>query len=340
MKKNNSSNYAAYFVQVFFVICIGFVSVSAAYSQETRALATLDTNKLLIGDQTYFRITIENKPGFSVEWPVISDTLLKGIEIIKRFAPDTLSKQKDGFKIQQKFLITSFDSGQHNLPSFTLILNSGLTHDSIATNPVSLWVFTVPIDTAKAIFDIKKPYGAKITFREIMPYIGIGLGVLLLVILIVYIIKRLKKNKPLLPTRISTEPAHVIALRNLDLLKEAKLWQQGQIKQYYTSLTDIIRIYIEQRFEVPAMEQTSDEILASLRKIAIEDESCFAALKEILLLADLVKFAKALPLPNENESNILNAYLFVNHTKEIDKPAVAPNTDIMGNSEGKEVSNG
>jgi hypothetical protein len=150
----------------------------------------------------------------------------------------------------------------------------------------------------------------------------------------------LKKNKPLLPTRTSIEPAHVIALRNLDLLKEAKLWQQGQVKQYYTNLTDIIRIYIEQRFEVPAMEQTSDEILASLRKIAIEDESCFAALKEILLLADLVKFAKALPLPNENESNILNAYLFVNHTKEIDKPAVAPNTDIMGNSEGKEVSHG
>jgi hypothetical protein len=340
MKKSKKNYNKALLWHAVFLLCLAFSVGSVVYSQEPRVLATVDTNKLLIGDQTYFRITVENKSGLTVEWPIISDSLIKGIEIVKRFLPDTLSKQNEGIKIQEKFLITSFDSGQHNLPSFKIVLSSGLKHDSIATNPVSVWVSTLPVDTAKAIFDIKKPYGAPFTFREILPYIGIGIGLLLLIILIIYIARRLKKQKPLLPTRINTEPAHVTALRNLDLLKEEKLWQQGQVKKYYTKLTDIIRIYIEQRFEVSAMEQTSDEILAALKKIAIDDESCFAALREILTLADLVKFAKALPLPNENESNILNAYLFVNHTKAVDKPNELMNSHALTASVGKEVSHG
>jgi hypothetical protein len=340
MKKNYRDYYKTYFLRIIIVFFLTFSFYPFLRSQESNAFATVDTNKLLIGDQTYFRITVQNKRGIAVEWPVISDSLIKGIEIVKRFLPDTLSKNNDALKIELKFLITSFDSGQHNLPSFKIVLKSGATQDSISTNPVSLWVTTLVVDTAKGIFDIKKPYGAPVTFKEILPYIGIGLGLLILVLLIIYITRRLKKQKPLIPTRIITEPAHIIALRNLDLLKEEKLWQQGFVKAYYTKLTDIIRIYIEQRFEVPAMEQTSDEIMGSLNKIAIEDDACFVALREILTLADLVKFAKALPLPNENESNILNAYLFVNHTKAFEKQADTKSMQSLANTEGKEVSNG
>jgi hypothetical protein len=329
-----------------FLRCILFTSLIlgsglSLLAQDLKVVATVDTNKLLIGDQTYLRLTIENKPGYTIEWPVISDTALKGIEIVKRFLPDTVSRLKDIFRVQMKFLITSFDSGQHDVPQFTLVANSGNLHDTLSSNPVSLWVNTVPVDTAKTIFDIKKPYGAPLTLSEVLPYVGIGLGILLLIILIVYIIKRLKEQKPLIPARISIEPPHITALRNLDQLKDEKLWQQGQVKLYYTRLTDIIRLYIEGRFAVQAMEQTSDEILASLKKMSIDDESCFSALKELLSLADLVKFAKALPLPDENESNILNAYLFVNHTKMADVVGSSViDSETSKSNEQKEVSHG
>jgi len=339
--KQKNIRYPKYVIISFLFSCFTLFSANSLLAQETKVFATVDTNKLLVGDQTYLRLTVENKSGFTLEWPVFSDTAIKGIEIVKRFSPDTIGKFKDGYKIQQKFLITSFDSGQHDIPAFKIVSNSVSAHDSLNSNPVSIWVTTLPVDTAKAIFDIKKPYGAPITFKEILPYIGIGLGILLLVLLAIYIIRRLKKQKPLIPSRVITEPAHVTALRNLDVLKEEKLWQQGQVKNYYTKLTDIIRIYIEGRFDVPAMEQTSDEILFSLKKISIEDESCFSALREILILADLVKFAKALPLPDENESNILNAYLFVNHTKAVDLvPPPLPAIEGEENSNGKEVSHG
>jgi hypothetical protein len=340
MKKNLTNYYKTYFFQTFFFICLALNASFAVYSQEHRALATIDTNKLLIGDQTYFRIIIEDKPGFTLEWPTIPDTFFKGIEIVKRFIPDTLINQKDRIKIQQKFLITSFDSGQHELPALKLVISSGLQHDSIVSNPVSLWVITLPIDTAKAIADIKKPYGAPLTFKEVIPEVGISLAGILFILLLIYIVRRLIKQKPLLPTRIIIEPAHIRAIRNLDSLKEEKLWQQGRIKQYYTRLTDIVRIYIEERFNVPAMEQTSDEMLNSLKKLTIEDEASIAALKEILTLSDLVKFARALPFPNENESNILNAYLFINHTKEPDSPPTSDNSKANSDSQGEEVSHG
>jgi hypothetical protein len=340
MKKSLTNYYRTYFFQAFFFICLVFNTSFEVNSQELRVIATIDTNKLLIGDQTYFRITLEDKPGFTLEWPTIPDTLFKGFEIVKRFLPDTLINQKDRIKIQQKFLITSFDSGQHELPLMKLVISTGLQHDSIVSNPVSLWVNTLPIDTAKAIADIKKPYGAPITLKEVLPEAGIGLAGLLFLLLLIYIIRRLIKQKPLLPTRTIIELAHTRALRDLDLLKEEKLWQQGMVKQYYTRLTDIVRIYIEDRFDVPAMEQTSDEMLNSLKKLTVEDEASFAALKEILTLSDLVKFAKALPFPNENESNILNAYLFVNHTKEHDAPQTADNSKTSSDSHGEEVSHG
>jgi hypothetical protein len=328
----------SYLIRFIILCCLAFSIGFVASAQETSILATVDTNKLLIGDQTYFRITVLNRTGVTIEWPIISDSLIKGIEIVKRFLPDTLSKQQNSIKIQQKFLITSFDSGQHNLPAIKIALTSGLKQDTVTTNPVSLWVSNMPVDTSKAIFDIKKPYGAPVTFIELIPYIAIGIGILLFILLLIYIIRRFNKQKPLLPTRKINEPAHITALRNLDLLKEEKLWQQGLVKLYYTKLTDIIRIYIEQRFEVPAMEQTSDEILASFKNMAIEDEMCFIALKEIVTLADLVKFAKALPLPNENESNILNAYLFINHSKAVEPSAKTLNEISAVASEGKEVS--
>ena len=98
-------------------------------------------------------------------------------------------------------------------------------------------------------------------------------------------------------------------------LKNVKLWQQGLNKEYYTALTETVRRYIVDRFGVNAMELTSAEILDSLRKDE-EVASVYDRLKQILLLADFVKFAKIHPLPDENDLSLTNAYSFVNETKQ------------------------
>ncbi len=142
--------------------------------------------------------------------------------------------------------------------------------------------------------------------------------------LVLYSIKRKKKNLPVFsrPPK-PKEPAHVVALRELDRIKEEKIWQKEKIKAYYSEITEVLRIYIEDRFEIPAMEQTTDEILTSFRnRKELLSEKSLANLSQILSLADLVKFAKYIPLPDDHNLTLVNSYFFVNDTKkeEVKKP--------------------
>ena len=116
-----------------------------------------------------------------------------------------------------------------------------------------------------------------------------------------------KKEEPKLPP-------HEQAIKELDEIKQQKLWQQGRSKEYYTLITDTLRKYIEERFGINAMEMTSGEILELIRKNS-EAQSVYDNLRQILQLADFVKFAKMNPLPDENDLSMMNAYLFVNQTK-------------------------
>ena len=110
------------------------------------------------------------------------------------------------------------------------------------------------------------------------------------------------------------EPAHVIAFRELDRLKEEKIWNRGMVKEYYTRLTEITRKYIERQFDIPAMESTTEEILDAFKRANLDDNLLNEMLKELLELADLVKFAKEDPLPVDNQTNLNNAYIFVQKT--------------------------
>ena len=180
------------------------------------------------------------------------------------------------------------------------------------------------MDLKKGFADIKKPYGAPVTFKEIAPWI---LGILLLlsvIFLVVYALNRRKKNIPIfsLPSKPKLPP-HVIALGELNKLKEEQLWQHDKVKDYYTRLTDIIRVYLEERFEVPAMEQTTHEILSEFKgKESQVSGKLYSGLQRTLEVSDLVKFAKYTPLADENHFVLVHAFTLVEETKlETTEPA-------------------
>lgn len=117
------------------------------------------------------------------------------------------------------------------------------------------------------------------------------------------------------------EPAHIIALRELDRIKKQKLWQQpGKSKQYYSEVTETLRKYIDSMFHIPAMEQTSDETIESFRtQKDLLKEKTLQNLIQMLKLADLVKFAKYQPTPDDDNLTLMNAYFFINDTRPEDK---------------------
>ncbi|MFW5822892.1 MAG: hypothetical protein ACOCU7_05845 [Tangfeifania sp.] len=313
------------------------IFANAANAQRIKAEANLDSTNILLGDQIKLFLEIDHPKNIGVEFPQVPDTIAGNIEVLGRSGIDTFETDDEAFQKQiQAYTITSFDSGAYRIPPFWFKIDLEDRLDSVPSNGVTLRVHSMPIDTTRGPTDIKMPYGAPLTLKEVLPYI---LGIILIgaiIFLILYSIKRKKQNKPIftIPKK-PKEPAHIIALRELDRIKSEKIWQKGKTKQYYSELTETLRKYIEDRFEIPAMEQTSDETIESFRsRRGLLKDKTFENLSQTLKLADLVKFAKYKPLPDDDNMALMNAYFFVNETKiEEEKKAEGKKE----NDEGEEV---
>jgi len=294
-------------------------AVIAVNAQRIKATASIDSTNILLGDQVKLFLEIDHPKNVDIEFPQVPDTILEKIEVLSRSGIDTFEHDDESFQKQiQSYLITSFDSGTYRIPPYWFKLDLDGRIDSVPSNGVTLRVHSIPIDTTRGPTDIKMPYDAPLTLKEVTPYI---LGIILIgaiLFFILYSIKRKKQNKPIftLPKK-PKEPAHVIALRELDRIKSEKLWQKGKTKQFYSDVTEALREYIEDRFEIQAMEQTSDETIESFRaRPGLQKDKTAENLSQILKLADLVKFAKYKPLPDDDNMALVNAYFFVNDTKK------------------------
>lgn len=322
--------------QFVILICLWTLALTGQ-AQEIHARALIDTTHVLIGDQFNLRIELDQSVNMKVGFPQIGDTLSRAIEVIARSPLDTFHLQKEEqIKIIQNLTITSFDTGKQVIPSFHFNLKTDKLSQAVETRPLEFFVHSLPVDTTKGPVDIKKPYGAPVTLKEVSPYI---LGIMLLAALLFflfYYLHRRKQNKPVFGRTVKPkEPAHVIALRMLDRIKDQQLWQHNHVKTYYSEISDTLRIYIENRFEIPAMEFTTEEILNSFRKEkGIIADKPFNDLKSILSLADLVKFAKYEPLPDDHNLTLMNAYFFVNDTRQEENKMSRPEED---DREGEEV---
>ena len=180
------------------------------------------------------------------------------------------------------------------------------------------------IDSADiAITDIKGIYRAPIWWWGFLRWIllalaiaGIGIGGYYL---ITYLQTRMKKDENTLLPKEPLRPAEEVALEKLDAIREEKIWQTGQVKEYHTQLTDVIREYIARRFEVSSIEQTSDETLREIRPLLNDKRELYEQLRKMLSLADLVKFAKWTTTPDENELSLRSAYTFVKETTPVEE---------------------
>ncbi|MCQ2285270.1 MAG: hypothetical protein MJZ76_00145 [Bacteroidales bacterium] len=289
-----------------------------AFAQQYNATAKIDSNHILIGDYLNVHLSVSAPQNTAVIIPQPNeksfDTL--GIEWISNSKIDTLLK--DGRQIfSQTFTVTAFDSGEYIFPIIPIFsIDSQLIAQ---TQPLNFVVNTIAVDTTAAFRDIKQPIKVMITFREILPYLLLGIAAALIIALIVYLIRKYYKKKNPKKTVKKSKPKekpHIIALSALEALRVKHLWQDGKIKPYYSELTDIIREYIDNRWEIDAPEMTSSEILEALQTLDLERELT-EQLRVLFTTADLVKFAKSEPLPNEHDLCFKNAVNFVQKTMEI-----------------------
>ena len=274
-------------------ILILFLFYSQAWSQKI----SVDTNIIFVGQQA--EIEISNNIKNSEFWPNFNDTLVKGLEIVQSDF-DTLSEE-----IIQKIIITSWDSGSYYIPPVKFSTTS-------KSNGLIINVLLPNIDTNSKLKDIKGPLDGSIGWSDIWPW----LVLILIILLSIFTYKKYfnKKKKTIVVKKNIQTPAHILALNALKKLENKKLIDKKDIKEYYSSISEIIRRYIENRFNFPALELTTYEILNIITAIIKKEESI--SLKNILEISDLVKFAKKIPDQNENIKNLNLATDFVKKTKK------------------------
>jgi hypothetical protein len=300
------------------LILLSLIIIATAYTSfGQRATATLQKTNIYIGDQISLTFEFRGSGDMNVIFPKLADTVANKIEIIQASGISTeISNDKREKIMRQVLTITSFDSGYFAIKPFRFYYTAGKDTAKLfaETMPLILNVQTLNVDMQKGIRDIKPPLDAKFTIREALPYIIALLIIAGVISFAVYYYKKKKKKEPIfrLPQKPKLPP-HEIALKELEELRDKKLWQNNKIKEFHSELTEIIRKYIEGRFGIPALEMISDDIIESINRLDIDNRKK-EELTEMLRLADLVKFAKENPLPSEHDLSFNNALDFVKGT--------------------------
>jgi hypothetical protein len=283
-------------------------------AQGIRVESKIDRITMPMGDQTTLHVIAHIQAKDEITFPLIADSIAGKVQIVKALKPDT-SFDKNNLQaetITHNYTVTSFTPGTYTIPVYTLKTKSA----SYSTDSITFQVTPVSVDTTKAIYDIKQPLTVSYTLWDWLKdhwlWVVIPLAVILLIIGIVYYIK---KRPQAVAETVPDLPIHTIALNKLYALRDKKLWQQDEVKVYYSELTDILREYLEKRYHITAHEQTTDEIFAGLKNKDLHKD-VRNTLRQLLVLADLVKFAKEKPSPLENEQSMENAITFITLTRQ------------------------
>ncbi len=280
--------------------------------------AKLDSATLIMGKTTALHLEItqdKDARGFFVNEQ--ADTLNAMVEIAERPQADTTDLGNNRIQINRDLIIQSFDSGMWIIKPIPYVVNG----DTAYSNQLTLKVLPVDVSQMKDVHDIKPVETVPFNLLDWLPdyWWAWLLGILLIAGGIWAYHKYYKKGvNPLKPSR-KRLPPYEEAMINLQNLKAAQLWQQGQEKEYFTGLTDILRVYIDRRFDINAVEMTSSQIIETLKKND-ETRAVNEQLGMILEIADIVKFANARPLADDNEVAYQRAVNFVEATRPVEQP--------------------
>lgn len=296
-----------------------FLTISLAKISFSQVSATFkaDSNHIEIGDLLQFKLAIKAPQNINVQFPVFAGDTVNKMEVVSRTKIDT-SVIGGNHLYTQTIELSAYDSGVYKINPFAVYFtNAAKQNDSTFTNEFEVLVTTVAVDTTKPIKPIKAPLKVSYEWREFIWWIVAAI-ILAALVIAYFLYKKYKKKQPQIEEKQKPkEPAHVWALNELAKLEAEKLWQSDQHKKYYSRLSDILRSYLEYRYDVLAMESTTDEIANLLTQFSINNE-LKNRLLETLRLADFAKFAKMTPMPEENMRSMENAKAFAERTKLVE----------------------
>jgi len=312
----------------FIAILISVLTAVPVFSREDR-LVQMDggflrqlqkRDSVLVADQLEWGARLESvAEGTQFMLPDLSKGVLpEGVETVGGWTIDTLATRKErGTKImlsdmEFKTRITSFDEGSYELPPLAMLrVLPGGERDTLLFDPQILEVKTMPVDTATfVVHDIKGQINYPVTFKELLPWIGGGLALAALICLGIWLLRRYRSKEEEARQK---DPAHIVALREIDRWRSSKYWVPEKQKAFYSGVTDALRGYISAQWGVGAMEMTTAEIFDGLKDKDLTPE-LYQGAKELFERSDFVKFAKYTATDEDNAGVVPFAVRFVTET--------------------------
>lgn len=287
---------------------------TAKNNPDIKIHAKIDSLRILIGQQAHITLQVSVPKGTNVILPQINDTIISGIEVLDVSKLDSLwLNDKKSLTLQQVYTVTSFDSALYYVPPFEVLHDTTL----YKSNSLALQVLSIPVDTLHKdkYFGPKENMSLNYGWVDWKPVLYLILTIIVLVLLFVLIYRSYRDNKPII-RMIKVEPKlppHEQALNNLKKIVIPDESEAKVAKEYYTQVTDAVRIYLCDRYSFNATEMTSSEIIKELVSRCNKEQ--LNELKDLFSMADLVKFAKWLPEKRELSHHLETAREFVDETK-------------------------
>ena len=310
--------------------------------QNVEVEGKVESTDVQVGKPFTLDLSLKVPYGWFVEWNDFAiDTLSEQIDIIKRGNVERTADADSNVIVQQQLTLMTFDTGQIQLPAVGLTYARSFDDPEkmqAFTEPIDLYSTTMVVDTLQPYKPIVEPIAAPIRMKEVFPWI---LAVLLLALVVFGIWYMLKRRKPKVDAegniiRGPVIPPYEKAVDDLKRLREEKMWQSGKVKEYFSSLTDIAREYIEGQFGVNAVEMTTDDILEEVKPLHFSQET-YNKLKDTMEVADLVKFAKYSASTLESDTALSNMTDFVNESYAHFQATLSPSASSQMEGAGCET---
>ncbi len=281
-------------------------------AQNIQVFADTDSVEYIVGDYINYSLELKYPKGVTVTIPSVKDSI-KNLDFIKQESPIIQESDTEVYELH-KFIFSRYDSNDVIIPAYNIAYTTdGTNIQYVRVNQVNILVKTIEVDAKADIQDVKDPIRIPLDWMLILI---IGIIVLIISASSFFGYKYYKKKHlPFKPQEIHvTVLPFEKALSKLHELEDKKLWQQGQVKEYHSEITGIIRDYFEDRYHFQALEMTTPEIIASIKSRDVKLE-VIAKTEDFLVNADLVKFAKFQPMPTVNKEMMEEAYFIVDNTK-------------------------
>lgn len=290
-----------------------------AHAGNTSVSVKLDSARVVMGKTTTMHIEIvQDKEVNGLLLTLLGDTLNSKVEIADKGRADTAMLDNNRVQIKRDIALQAFDPGVYQLPPLLYVTG----HDTIKSQSLTLAVDSIKVDPNGSIKDFKPIATVPFKLLDWVPnfisdYWWAWLAGLVLIAFGIFAYYHWYKKgiNPLKPVK-KRLPPYEEAMLALTTLKSRNLWQNGQEKEYFTGLTDILRVYIDRRFGINAVEMTSSQIMDKIKQNK-EAHIANDQLKEVLEIADFVKFAKMHTLADDNEIAYQRAVNFVEATKPV-----------------------